>query len=121
MKFDVVFYDLPDGREPVREFLDSLDHKMRAKMLREIGLLAENGPDLREPDSKNIGDGIFELRAKVGSDISHVLYFFIIGRKAILTNGFVKKTAKTPQAEKDRARRYRAEFMSREVSNHDQI
>lgn len=114
MEFDVIFYALPDGREPVKEFLDSLDHRMRAKMLREIGLLAANGPALREPDSKNIGDGIFELRAKVGSDISRVLYFFFVGRRAILTNGFIKKTTKTPTAEKEKAKRYRSEYLSRE-------
>ena len=117
MEFDVIFYDLPNGREPVREFLDSLDHKMRAKMLREIGLLAVNGNDLREPDSKSVGNGIFELRAKVGSDISRVLYFFFVGQRVILTNGFIKKTAKTPPAEKERALRYRAEYLSRE-ENH---
>ncbi len=114
MDIDVIFYDLPNGQEPVREFLDSLDVKMRAKMLREIGLLATNGPDLREPDSKNIGDGIFELRAKVGSDISRVLYFFFVGRRAILTNGFIKKTQKTPATEIEKAKRYRAEYLSRE-------
>lgn len=113
MEIDVVFYDLPDGKEPVREFLDSMDRKMRAKMLREIGLLAQNGPELREPDSKNIGDGIFELRAKVGSDISRVLYFFFVGQRAVLTNGFIKKTSKTPREEKARALRYRKEYLSR--------
>lgn len=113
MEIDVIFYDLPNGREPVREFLDSLDDKMRAKMVREISLLAANGADLREPDSKSIGDGIFELRAKVGSDISRVLYFFFVGRRAILTNGFIKKTAKTPTAEIEKAKRYRAEYLGR--------
>ncbi len=32
-KYKIFFYDLPDGSEPVKEFLDSLDVKMRAKML----------------------------------------------------------------------------------------
>lgn len=53
------------------------------------------------------------MRAKVGSDISRVLYFFFVGNKAILTNGFVKKTQKTPEAEKDKAKKYRAEYLSR--------
>ena len=113
MEFEIIFYDKPDGTEPVREFLDSLDVKMRAKMVREIELLAVNGPELREPYSKTIGDGIFELRAKVGSDISRVLYFFVIGRKVILTNGFIKKSNRTPPGEKDKAIKYRAEYMSR--------
>ena len=72
MDFEIIFYDKPDGTEPVKEFLDSLDIKMQAKMVRGIELLAVNGRDLREPYSKAIGDGIFELRAKAGSDISRV-------------------------------------------------
>jgi phage-related protein len=112
--YDVVFYDLPDGSEPAKEFILSMDLKMRAKLLRTVQLLADNGPALREPSSKPLGDGIFELRAKVGSDISRVLYFFVIGRRIILTNGFVKKTSKTPKGEIDRAKRYRAEYLSRE-------
>lgn len=111
--FEVFFYDKEDGTEPAKEFLLGLDTKMRAKMLRTISLLADNGPDLREPFSKPLGDGVFELRAKVGSDISRVLYFFIVGRRVILTNGFIKKTQKTPAAEMERAKRYRAEFLSR--------
>lgn len=113
MDFEIVFYDRPDGTEPVREFLDSLDVKMRAKLVREIELLAVNGTELREPYSKAVGDGIFELRAKVGSDISRVLYFFFIGQKIILTNGFIKKSNRTPPGEKDKAIKYRAEYMSR--------
>jgi phage-related protein len=44
-------------------------------------------------------DGIFEVRGKVGSNISRVLYFFHVDRKIILTNGFVKKTQKNPKNE----------------------
>ena len=113
-KYDVIFYDLADGSEPAKDFLLSLDVKMRAKMFRTIDLLAENGSDLREPYSKALEDGIFELRAKVGSDISRVLYFFVVGKKIILTNGFIKKTQKTPTSEKDKAKRYRAEYLARE-------
>ncbi len=112
-EFEIIFYDKPDGTEPVKEFLDSLDVKMRAKMLRTVLLLAENGTQLREPYSKPLDDGIFELRAKVGSDISRVLYFFMIGKKVILTNGFVKKTQKTPNAEIEKAKQYRKEYLSR--------
>lgn len=113
-EFDVIFYDKEDGTEPAKEFILSLDKKMRAKMLRTVELLLHNGPELREPCSKPLGDGIFELRAKVGSDISRVLYFFVVGRRVILTNGFIKKTQKTPASEIERAKRYRAEFLSRE-------
>lgn len=111
--FEIIFYDKEDGTEPAKEFLDSLDVKMRAKMLRTIVMLQSNGYELREPYSKPLNDGILELRAKVGSDISRVLYFFVVGKKAILTNGFIKKTQKTPKEEIERAKRYRAEYLCR--------
>lgn len=112
-EFEIIFYDKADGTEPAKDFLLSLDKKMRAKMLRTIKLLQMNGNKLREPESKELDEGIMELRAKVGSDISRVLYFFVVGRKAILTNGFIKKTQKTPKAEIERAKRYRADYLSR--------
>lgn len=112
-EFEVIFYDLPDGHEPAREFIDSLDIKMRAKMVRTIALLQNNGTSLREPYSKALEDGIFEVRAKVGSDISRVLYSFFVGHKIILTNGFIKKSQKTPRREIDCAMAYRKEYLNR--------
>ena len=111
--YEAIFYDKPDGTEPVKDFLTSLEPKMRAKMVKTIALLEENGPALREPYSKPVGDGIFELRAKVSTDITRVLYFFFVGQKIILTNGFVKKTDKTPPGEKSLAKQYRREYLNR--------
>ena len=80
-------------------------------------MLEVGGTDLREPHSKHLDDGIFELRAKVGSDITRVLYFFVIGRRIILTHGFVKKTDKTPPSEIIKAKQYRHEFLNRKEKN----
>ena len=35
-EFEIVFYDHPNGSEPAKDFILSLDTKMRAKMLRTI-------------------------------------------------------------------------------------
>ena len=91
---NIEFYNTESGECPVAEFILSLDSKMKAKILRTIDLLENNGPHLREPYSKSLGDGIFELRIKQGNDITRVLYFFFIGNKAILTNVFIKKNTK---------------------------
>lgn len=112
--FEIVFYDKPDGTEPVKDFLLAVDSKMRARLLKTIDLLSKNGTELRMPYSEHIVDGIFEIRARVGSDISRVLYFFVIGKKIVLTNGFIKKTQKTPRNEIELAKKYRNEFLSRE-------
>ena len=89
--FDVIFYEGENGEKPVEIFLDSLDNKMRAKLLGLLGLLSEKGNSLREPYSKHLQDGIFEIRCKFGNDITRVLYFFYYNQRIILTNGFVKR------------------------------
>ena len=111
--FEVEFYDTSEGLCPVQEFLDSLEPKIKAKTLRTIDLLETNVPKLREPYSSPMGDGIFELRTKHGSNITRVFYFFFVGQKAILTNGFVKKTQKTPKADIELARKYKADYERR--------
>jgi phage-related protein len=58
-----------------------------------------------------MGEGIFEFRAKLGTDIMRVLYFFCAGKCVILTNGFLKKTQKTPTAILDYAKQCRAEYL----------
>ena len=113
-EFKLIAYEKENGEVPVEEFLDSINPKMRAKIFGLLGILQEKGNMLREPYSKHIGDGIFELRCKFGSDITRVLYFFYYEGKIILTNGFVKKTQKTPVREIERAKRYREDYQRRE-------
>ena len=109
-KFQVDFYEKENGDCPMIEFLDSLDIKKRAKILRTIDILEKNGNDLREPYSKSLSDGIFEIRAIQGNNITRVLYFFVVDKKIILTNGFVKKTQKTPENEIVLAKKYRKDY-----------
>lgn len=118
-QFEAVFYEKSDGSQPAKEFINTLDTKMQAKMVRTIEILQDNGTALREPYSKPLDGGIFELRAKVGSDISRVLYFFFVGKKIVLTNGFIKKTQKTPATEIERAKMYREEYLNRKENNND--
>ena len=112
-KFKVIFYEKENGDCPIEEFMNSLDIKMRAKMIGLLELLEEKGIQLREPYSKIIEDGIFEIRCKVGNNISRVLYFFYFEGKIVLTNAFTKKTQKTPIEEIKLAKKYRADFKER--------
>ncbi len=112
-QFTVLFYEDLKGNKPVEKFLLQLDKKMRAKLLGLLEILQENGYQLREPYSKHLEDGIFELRGKFGSDICRVLYFFCNNGEIILTNGFVKKTKKTPRKEIETAKKRRNDFLRR--------
>lgn len=113
-EFEAIFYATVDGREPAREFILKLNVKMRAKVLRTITLLEHNGTNLRMPVSQYLREGIFELRAQVSTDITRVFYFFVVGKKAVLTNGIVKKTQKTPEAAIELAIKYRQDYLARE-------
>ncbi|WP_440448200.1 type II toxin-antitoxin system RelE/ParE family toxin [Ruminococcus sp.] len=90
------------------------DNKMQAKIFKNLELLEIRENELREPFSKHIEDGIFEIRNKVGNDITRIFYFFVIGQKIILTNEFIKKTQKTPKAEIALAKKYRNDYLNRE-------
>ena len=115
--FDVDYYELPNGEKPVEKFLDSLDMKMRVKALGCIDILAEFGNTLREPYSRAMGKGLFELRIKFAGDITRIFYFFVVDNKIILTNGFVKKTQKTPPSEIQIALKYKADYEGRIAKN----
>ena len=53
------------------------------------------------------------MRAKVGTDISRVLYFFYYEGRIVLIHGFVKKTKKTPPSEIEYAKKCRKAFLER--------
>ena len=114
MQFQVEFYDTEDGRTPTQEFLDSLEPKMNAKMVGLMEILEEKGYSLREPYSAPLEDGIFELRAIQGSNISRALFFFYVEGRIVITHGFIKKTQKTPRAQIELAKKYRADFLRRQ-------
>lgn len=110
----IVFYETENGDCPLSDYLDSLNSKLLAKTLRTIDLLEKNGSSLRSPYSEYLKDEIFELRTKQSSNITRILYFFVVGDKAVLTNGFTKKTNKTPTKEIELAKKYREDYLRRD-------
>ncbi len=110
----VEYYETDKKSCPVKEFIDSLPApKMQAKALRDIGLLESLGSEIREPFSKPIGSGLFELRIQFSSNIARIFYFFFYGKRIVLTNGFMKKTNRTPQREIERAMEYKTDYERR--------
>lgn len=112
---NIELYQMANGTEPIADFLQSLDKPMHAKAMQVIDLLEARGHILRAPYSKELEDGITELRISAGNNISRILYFFVAGNTAMLTNGFIKKTRKTPNAEIERAKQYRKDYMRRKL------
>jgi phage-related protein len=88
-----------------KEFLDSLDVKLKAKSFRTIQLLCEFGPFLSEPHSKKVSgiNGLFELRVIQGNNICRFFYFHDKEKVYVITSGFIKKDQKLKKSEIDKA------------------
>lgn len=112
--FTVVLYETENGKTPVEDWMDSLEPKMRAKLIAMLLLLEEKGNALRKPYTESLGDGIFELRAIQGNNISRALFFFYFDQRIIVTNGFIKKQQKTPANEIQLAKERRLDFLRQE-------
>ena len=97
----------------VLDLVESLNPKLQLKTIGVIKILGEMGTSLREPYSKKISDHLYELRIRQGTDIVRILYFYCSDNRAVLTNGFIKKSNKTPVREISKAEKYRADYLKR--------
>jgi phage-related protein len=92
MEFEIEFYETASGQSPVQRFLEELkqsDPDDHAAVLRGLAKL-RNRQYHREPLSKVLGDGLFELR-HVGKLNTRILWFFKKGRRIISVHGIRNK------------------------------
>lgn len=112
--YELIFYDLPaSGKYPVDDYLRKLDDETLAEVDTVMGLLKVYGNNLKMPYSRFLRDGIYELRIPTDEKNIRILYFFVIDKKAILTNAFTKKQRETPKDELDKAIKYKKEYLKR--------
>lgn len=103
MKLRVVFYRSGSGREPVREWLRSLDPTDR-KVIGEDIKTVELGWPLGMPLVRPLGDGLWEVRCGLRDGIARIV-FLARDDAMVLLHGFVKKAQKAPKKELDIARK----------------
>lgn len=58
-------------------------------------------------------DGLWEIRVDFGNDTFRLLGFMYRGDLVVLTNGFVKKSQKTPASEIESAEQRRRDYLNR--------
>jgi phage-related protein len=108
-KTDVLIYQDADGRVPLLDWLDGLPAKARDKCIVRVELLAETGHDLRRPHADLLEQGIYELRARLGSVNYRILYAFVGSHVVLLSHGCTKERA-VPKPEINRALRNMEQF-----------
>lgn len=105
MDFSVEFYESESGVSPVRQFLDELkasDPDDFAALLAGLAKL-RNRQYHREPLSKALGEGLFELR-HVGKLNTRVFWFFVKNRRIVAVHGIRNKGQAIPARDLETAR-----------------
>ena len=111
---EVRYYRTAAGTCPIEEFLDSLTAKQAQKILWVLRAVQEL-PRVPQHYFKKLEgrDELWEVRAELGGDAFRLLGFWDAGRLIILTNGFAKKTQKTPEREMALAEQRKRDYLSR--------
>ena len=92
MAWQIEEYRTAAGETPVRAFIAGLPSDASAEAIALIKLAETLGNKLREPHSKALGDGLFELRR----DQVRLFYVFEPGQIIRLLGGIVKKQDRIP-------------------------
>lgn len=114
--YQVVIYSDANGHEPVTEYMrelaqsNSKDSRIRLNKIGQyIKVLQEYGTRAGEPYMKHIDGNLWELRP-----ISDRIFFgACVNGVFVLLHGFPKKSQKTPEREKQKARNELEDYLKR--------
>ncbi len=97
----------------VEEWIDSLTNANYANLRVQINRLERMGATIREPWSKSLGDGLYELRFDIDRVAWRIPYYFAPNRRVVLLTVF-RKQRNNERHEVQRAR----QAMRRCIADH---
>ena len=111
------FFSTESGSKPVQEFIDSLSDKQAEKILWVLRLIREYEKVPRQYFKKLVNtDGLWEIRIALSGNNFRLIGFFDGNQLIILTNGFQKKTQKTPRKEIALAQKRKKIYLARNTN-----
>ena len=113
MSYELVFYRTRSGRALALEFLRNQPKSVRGEGGWLLEQLQKYGTSLGRPITAYLEDDIYELRWQIDRNEYRLLFFFSGRQIVVVTHGFSKKTRRVPNAEIQRARELRADWLSR--------
>jgi phage-related protein len=105
----VIFFRTDTDNEPVREWLLDLP-KEDCKIIGTDILTVQYAWPVGKPLVDNLGDGIWEVRSRLGNRIARTL-FAVVNQEIVLLHGFIKKQQRTPQDEFDLAKKRKRQYL----------
>lgn len=118
MNFEIQFYKDDKGNSQIKELLDRLkitNKLLWQRVLKGIEKL-RNSVYHKEPLSKHLESGLWELRIRSKTDILRIIYTFRKGKVIILLHIFIKKQQKIPKIELEIARKRLREIRIKEAN-----
>lgn len=111
---DVMFYETRGGRNPVAQFLDSLDGKQAQKITWVLNLIEELDriPKQYFKKLENTED-IWEVRIQSGNNAFRLLGFWDTGKFVVLCHAFSKKTQQIPTGDIELAEERKKDYFKR--------
>ncbi len=111
----IIFY-----KNYFQDFFVKQSRKIQDKIIWTLDLIEEL-PRVPQTYLKHLEgtESLFEIRIQQGNDIFRIFCFFDLGQLIVLTNGFQKKTQKTPKKEIKKALLIKCEYET-EVKNKKQ-
>jgi phage-related protein len=99
----VVFYCTPNGSEPVRKWLMTLDQCDKKTIGTEIKTV-EFGWPIGMPLVRKMENLLWEVRVDISDKRIARVLFTVVNSKMVLLHGFIKKQQKTPEKDIDLAK-----------------
>ncbi|MDQ0150610.1 type II toxin-antitoxin system RelE/ParE family toxin [Eubacterium multiforme] len=112
--YDISFFKDKNGKSPVLEYINKLEEKSsndkRArvkldKINKSFQLLREKGTTIGAPIIRNLEKNIYKIRV-----LDSRFFFLREGNTFVMISHFIKNTQKTPEKEKNIARKRWREF-----------
>jgi len=98
-RLPAAFYALSSGREPVRDWLRSLNREDRKIVGEDIKDVEFSWP-IGMPLCRPFGDGLWEVRSALTQGRIARVLFCVRDSQMVLLHAFIKKTQKTPDADR---------------------
>lgn len=94
-----VFYYLSETKNPIKEFINSLSERERAKIRRIFEAIQIYGLQAVSPHTKKLtGTPLWEIRI-LGNDSIRIIYLVPQAQTVLVLHGFLKKSQKIPEKE----------------------
>jgi phage-related protein len=97
-RLPAAFYALPSEREPVRDWLKSLEQADRKIIGEDIKDVEFSWP-IGMPLCRALGDGLWEVRSELTQGRIARVLFCVHKSYMVLLHAFIKKTQKTPDSD----------------------